>query len=319
MKKEKEKKWNNSVKWKWERVMSLLLAIIMVAYVVNFSGAINVSAETLDPEASVTDSNNAVIYYNTLEEAITAAQGMSGSTVKLLADATTASTVEISSGTFTIDLNGKTWTCTGGLYLQYGSNITLKDSAGSGIMTRASSITIFVKNAILTIESGTYKNTSYQPFGGIPTSVLFANCGGAGSVTIQGGSFKSNDPIGRVAYFQQASVDISGGAFSDNSVFFESCQSVDLSGGSYDDISVTGSNVAALLSSSYGYKYVSGGTWVNNTSDSLSKVTVQPVPVQITAQPQGGLSETYGYTSSPTLSVTACNICTNYFQQHESG
>jgi hypothetical protein len=46
--------------------------------------------------------------YETLEEAIAAAQGKPGSTVKLLTDVTTDAEVDIDSGTFTIDLNGRT-------------------------------------------------------------------------------------------------------------------------------------------------------------------------------------------------------------------
>ncbi|RFZ76575.1 hypothetical protein DS742_22710 [Lacrimispora amygdalina] len=289
-------------------------AVTCDGYTVNSDNA-TLYVASAEGNYTVTASNGITLSYPTLETAITAAKSKPNSTVKLLADATTASQVEVSTGTFTIDLNGKTWACTGGLWLKYGSNVTLKDSAGGGVMTRATSITICVSDAILTVESGTYKNTSYQTGGGTPTAVLFVNTGDAGSVTIRGGRFESSDPVGRAAYFQQANVDISGGYFGTMSVYFESCKSVALSGGEYCYITIDNFPVGSLLASGYGFKNKSDNTWVNNLGRNgysyndlanyfLSKpITVQPLPVQITAQPQA-TSATYGYTSA-TMSVTA--------------
>lgn len=292
-------------------------AITCDGYTVNTgNAAFYVSSST--GKFSVTDSNNNTINYPSLEIAIIAAKSKPDSTVKLLENTTTASTVEVGSGTFTIDLNGMTWTSTVSagdvaLHLTYGSHVTLKDSASGGTFTSAGYATIRVMDAPLTIENGIYKNTTVSS--GMPTSVLFANSWYE-TVTIKGGNFINNDSHGYTACLQQARVSISGGTFSGQSVYFEQCSNVSLTGGTYDNIYVYDSSVSTLLASGYGFKNVNGGTWVNNLGNNtndlshnylLYATTVQLAPVQITAQPQGGEAVTYGYTSTevPTLSVTA--------------
>ena len=53
--------------------------------------------------------NGSTTPYTDIDAAFAAAQQAGSATVKLLADVTTTSEIEVDSGTFTIDLNGKTW------------------------------------------------------------------------------------------------------------------------------------------------------------------------------------------------------------------
>jgi len=289
-------------------------AVICDGYTVNTDNAtFYVSSSGSTGNYEVTASNGIIKKYPTLETAITAAKSKPGSTVKLLADATTASKVEVTSGTFTIDLNGKTWTSNASdtaLHLAYGSHVTLKDSATGGKFTSAGNYTIFVEDAPVTIENGNYENT----YTGYSQFALLANGSGFADsdkplITIKGGTFTTKDN-NYAAYFMSINVSISGGTFSManvGSVYFAgSCPNVSLTGGTYNGIQRNSGNVGTLLASGYGYKTVSGETWVNDTSGtSLSNVTVQPVPAKITAQPQNAVNATYGYTSAPSMSVTA--------------
>ena len=76
--------------------------------------------------------------YSTLDEALAAAKQANGSTLKLLADVTTTATITVSEGTFTLNLNGKSLTCTGssaGYALTVsGGTLTIRDSAGGGMV-----------------------------------------------------------------------------------------------------------------------------------------------------------------------------------------
>ena len=274
-------------------------AVTSDGYTVNTNNAtFYVSSSTGNYE--VTASNGITFKYPTLETAITAAKSKPGSTVKLLDNATTTSMVTVGSGTFTIDLNGKTWTSnavgTAGVSIQLGSHVTFKDSDSGGKYVSSADYVIFINNADVTIENGIYESTST---GG---NVVFdASISSDYTLTIKEGTF-INDGTGYLLVQNRMKTFISGGTFDRGTACFSNSQSVSFTGGSFDSIACVSGNVGTLLASGYGYK---GDTWVNDTSGtSLSNVTVQPAPAKITAQPQNA-SATYGYTSAPAMSVTA--------------
>lgn len=261
---------------------------------------------------SVTASNGSSVNYPTLELAITAAKSKPNSTVKLLADATTADRVVVNSATCTIDLNGNTWT-SNGLRLENGSHVTLMDSAGGGKLTTTTAYaTISVSEADLTIKSGIYENerNDYMSW------VLEAYT--SGTVTIQGGTLQTSKSLINLVYLQRVDVVISGGTFSSGRITFHNCNSVSLSGGEYKYIDTNGTDIVAnLLTSGYGYKNQSDNTWVNRLANAASHVNdlahtflqypvrIEPVPVTITDHPGNATNKTYGYTSAPTMSVSA--------------
>ena len=150
------------------------------------------TATAEDGEASVTDSEGAVTYYDTIEEAFAAAQSMSGSTVTLLKDVATEDTVNITSGTVILDLNGKAWTNTfsvgSGVLQLVGSSgntasLTVKDSAGEGSIT--------------TTDSGVYSIFGYTDYslsleGGSYTGI-WARGSEVGNVLADGYAYKNNE------------------------------------------------------------------------------------------------------------------------------
>ena len=102
--------------------------------------------------------------YPTLTEAITAAQNSEGSTVKLLTDVTTTSEIEVDSGTFTIDLNGKKLDRTSPftLSVKENGNVTVTSTQGTGTISNAQNTAIFVNNgATVHVTKGVRLNKLY--------------------------------------------------------------------------------------------------------------------------------------------------------------
>ena len=102
------------------------------------------------------DATPVVTYYETLEEAITAAQNADGSKVTLLDDCLPKKRnwFQIDSGTFTIDLNGKSMGSS--IYstlVVKGGTITLEDSVGTGVIEQQVSLEV----GHLTIKGGNYE------------------------------------------------------------------------------------------------------------------------------------------------------------------
>ena len=113
--------------------------------------------------ASVT-SGGVTTDYATLEGAIAAAQASSDSTVKMLQSVELSKNIEVTQGTFTIDLNGKTVSSLGGLNGAYvfklpkGStaNVLLTDTASGGTVQAYSKKTgIFMEGGALTVQNVT--------------------------------------------------------------------------------------------------------------------------------------------------------------------
>lgn len=254
-------------------------------------------------EASVL-SGGVATEYATLEEAIAAAETMNGSIVKLLTDVTTEKTVEVNKGTFTIDLNGKTWTSNvpgynAALLLQGLSNVTLKGTNGGTFTISGGGQTIFAMWAPVTIEGGTYECTGTG-------DVLYLVSGGK-KVIINGGVFKGVTRINDCT-----DVTISGGTFQGRTNFV-TCKDVAISGGTFAELTTFVhegfiSTVGGLLAGGYAYRNKGDSTWVSDVAiTKLEGVTVQSIPIKITTQPKDH-DLTYGYTEFPVLSVTAETI-----------
>ena len=105
-----------------------------------------------------------ITQYDDINEAITAAQNSEGSTVKLLADVTTTSEIEVDSGTFTIDLNGKKLDRTSPftLSVKENGNVTVTSTQGTGTISNAQNTAIFVNdNATVHVTKGVRLNRLY--------------------------------------------------------------------------------------------------------------------------------------------------------------
>lgn len=267
--------------------------------------------------AKLHEADGTATAYPTVETAINQAKTKSGSTVKLMENISTAETIELSEGEFAIDLNGKTWTAAKtALYIKSGGNVTLKDSAGGGVLQSDAYGLVQVKNtsagnqAILNIESGSYKNTSSSM-----GCVIYCNntlhwSNDRSVINISGGeiSVKAN---GYASYFTNATVNISGGSFLGNNYFNKSV--VSLSGGELGAVRNNGGSVASLLKEGYGFRTIDSrssdnGKWVNQTegaanhANDLAHVSltyntrVEPLPLEIKTQPTAPQSVVYGYT-----------------------
>lgn len=248
---------------------------------------------TQTAEAAVTPSGGTETPCATLEDAITAAQSASGSTVKLLTDVTTGTEVDVTSGMFTIDLNGKTWSSTvtnsNALSLTGDADVTLMDSGTGGKFTSTAaggSATVRVSSASAAFKSGTYAST-----GSYGCALQIYDVQNEGDqVTITGGTYQGE-------------------------VGFYSCKNVSVSGGTFTDMQAQADNegdlhtVGGLLADGYAYRSTeSGNAWINSEpAGDLLNVSVQAAPVKITGQPQGA-TVTYGYTDAPTLNVTAVTV-----------
>ena len=123
-------------------------------------------------EASVTDSADTVTYYDTIEEAILVAQSKVNSTVKLLKDAGTESPIQITTGSFILDLNGKTMTYTDAsgrgttaIEMKSGAKLSVKDSVGNGGITAANARNSITAGSgcTLTLYAGSYTGIDTMP------------------------------------------------------------------------------------------------------------------------------------------------------------
>ena len=116
------------------------------------------------PVAAVTTADNETTEYTDITSAITAAQGSSDSTLKLLDNVRTDTYVRVESGSFTLDLNGKTWETAADVYIG-GDNthITITDRSidGDGKLLGNGSGSPTIKlygSAKLEIMKGTVEN-----------------------------------------------------------------------------------------------------------------------------------------------------------------
>ena len=102
--------------------------------------------------------------YANIDAAFAAAQQAGSATVKLLTDVTTTSEIEVDSGTFTIDLNGKKLDRTSPftLSVKENGNVTVTSTQGTGTISNAQSTAIFVNNgATVHVTKGVRLNQLY--------------------------------------------------------------------------------------------------------------------------------------------------------------
>ncbi|MDD2970243.1 MAG: hypothetical protein PHT21_11840, partial [Lachnospiraceae bacterium] len=115
-------------------------------------------------EAEIKAADGTLTYYDTIEEAITAAIGLEGCTVKLLKDVGVDSYMTIDQGIFTLDLNGYIWEFTSyGAFTMHGNGVIviIKDSrSGGGIRTAYDPYALKVMGANVRLEGGTYSAIS---------------------------------------------------------------------------------------------------------------------------------------------------------------
>ena len=138
-----------------------------------------VSKETVNALVSLTVDGTKT-HYGTFEEALTAAQKTQGGTLTLLNHVTTTQT-DITSGTFTLDLNGHT--LTSGYYntlVVFGGSLTIQDSQGGGVIssTISDGRAVYCCGGNVTILGGSFPSALYWE---------------SGTVSLRGGAFRSLD------------------------------------------------------------------------------------------------------------------------------
>ena len=130
----------------------------------NGIAAQNGGDSTVENAVAEVTSGSTITQYDDINKAITAAQNSEGSTVKLLADVTTTSEIEVDSGTFTIDLNGKKLDRTSPftLSVKENGNVTVTSTQGTGTISSAQNTAIFVNdNATVHVTKGVRLNRLY--------------------------------------------------------------------------------------------------------------------------------------------------------------
>ena len=139
-----------------------------------------VSKKTANASASLTVNGTETIY-GTFEDALTAAQEQGG-TLTLLNNVNLMTQVYVNSGTFTLDLNGHTLTSADfNTMVVKGGSMTIRDSAGNGVISNTSSddIAVFCYGGNVTILGGSF-----------PSKLHWEE---SGTVSLQGGAFRSLD------------------------------------------------------------------------------------------------------------------------------
>ena len=130
----------------------------------NGIAAQNGGDSTVENAVAEVTTGSTITQYDDINKAITAAQNREGSTVKLLADVTTTSEIEVDSGTFTIDLNGKKLDRTSPftLSVKENGNVTVTSTQGTGTISNAQNTAIFVNdNATVHVTKGVRLNRLY--------------------------------------------------------------------------------------------------------------------------------------------------------------
>jgi len=165
---------------------------------------------TASPVASVTTAGDVTTGYTDPNEAIAAAKASEGSTLKLLEDITADRYDSINSGSFTVDLNGKTWTfAKDGLRICGTADIILTDSSSGGtgklLGNENHSILYLYDSAKLDIQRGTLENHS-------PILVDMAVFGDStAELTVSGGKLLANGSDSSAIVTRGALVKVTGG------------------------------------------------------------------------------------------------------------
>ncbi len=151
--------------------------------------------------ASVTDKDGNIIgNYKTFADAVAVAQESENSVLTLLDDITLTETATISSGTFTLDLNGKTLfneTATT-LWIDSDADVTIRDSGKDGTVQNSVEFAHTIFNlGTLTIESGCFK-------------AMYSAINSYGTLKINGGTFEGSE---YAVYICEGYVEINNGIF----------------------------------------------------------------------------------------------------------
>lgn len=213
----------------FQKIARLLLGAVLLLCLVP------ASVSAADFAASVTVGET-VTPCVTLQEAITAAQSAPGSTVTVLQDVTVDNTIVISSGTFTLDLNGCTVECLSGSYFPIAVDnsavsLIVEDTSATqtGTLKGPCAICVTINCGHLTINGGNFVGTMYEGVDNVNGTVVInggniygssygiLTCSG-GSVTVNGGNISG----GQYDLFtvQNSNIDhkvvtLNGGVFSD--------------------------------------------------------------------------------------------------------
>ena len=129
-------------------------------------------------------------FYDDIDSAFAAAQNNQDCTLTLLdhiAIADDGTAPEVQSGSFTLDLNGKTFSSVGGTLHVEGAVLRIRDSKGGGKMESATSNAILHLGGSLTIESGAFE--------GKDQAVQVAANGGWAQLSIKGGTFSGSQAM----------------------------------------------------------------------------------------------------------------------------
>ena len=228
----------------------------------------------LNYAAKVTDKDgNAVGTYKTLADAITAASASEGSTVTLLDDVTLTEEQDISSGKFTLDLNGKTLLneTAAAICIESDADVTIKDSGEGGtIESKADTWNTVYNYGTLTVESGIIKGeggisnsrsgTLNFKSGKIEADTYYA-IGNYGTAYIYNGSFKSVSS-GAIENRSDSTVYVYGGEFSGSAGIVNHSTAYieggEFTGNSYAALNLHGGTVEVTGGSFTGTDFASG-------------------------------------------------------------
>ena len=122
-------------------------------------------------------------FYETIHKALRAAEGINGCTLTLLDDVTLTSMSSyasyVNTGTFTLDLNGKTLSSNKRTLEVMGSaDLTIRDGIGGGKIVSTDSSAVYLSGGKLTIESGIFEGSLDGVF-----------LSGSSTLTVKGGTF----------------------------------------------------------------------------------------------------------------------------------
>jgi len=248
--------------------------------------------------ASVTTSGNETTYYPTFNDAITAANGSAGSTLKIHTDVTCSNKTTIS-GNFTLDLNGYTVSCTmsgtsNTCMLYVSGSLTLEDSGNGGKLSFTGSgnadyyaIDLRSSSSILTINSGSIeckKTGGSSNKYAAPIRIYY------GKVYVNGGELiASSTKYAYVVYDWGESLTVTGGKLKASGTgtvkMFNSGSKTTLSGGyysaeptgaslatDYEKVKINNATEDPEYSNGYTYKVIPKRytlTWNVNGGDAL--------------------------------------------------
>ena len=162
------------------KIISIILSVLLIFSVMPMTVLAS------DSVASVTTLLGEVTEFNSLIDAKNYACANVGSTLTLLSDIEIgANEFHIVDCDFTLDLNGKTLSCTTSnvIYVHRGGKLTIKDSVGTGVVTCAESTknsSAVVHCGELLVEGGTFIGKDYA----------VASCD---KITVKGGTFIGNE------------------------------------------------------------------------------------------------------------------------------